>query len=428
MGLTYSKKMKLKGELWLMKEANPGIKPNYSALARETGVSRQTLSRLWKETDQLPKKRKTRKTQFDQYEEEIREKFKMNNASMRSIFMYFQNKYGETSPFRSYNSFKSYVRSRNLRETRPEFLKTHLRYETEPGKELQVDWKESLKMTLKNGETLEYNLFTAVFGYSRYVMFIYSKTRTTEDFIRCLLSVLNKAGGKPKTVKTDNMSAIVNITSSGRRCKLPKIHQLEKDLDIEIQLCKVRSPQSKGKCESANRFAGWLEPYQNELESEAELIQVIETLCQQINRESSRTTGQVRLFLMQKEKEYLRPLDRQALLESYLRDDADTQVVPATLLVTYKGRGYSVPKNYAGKRVKLIGNDSTLQIYYNAELVCVHEISEQPINYRTEDYREGLKDTIPRKEAQTKEDYDQMIEEKARQSLSLMKNLKGRIK
>lgn len=224
------------------------------------------------------------------------------------------------------------------------------------------------------------------------------------------------------------MSAIVSITSSGRRCKLPKIRQLEKDLDIEIQLCKVRSPQSKGKCESANRFAGWLEPYQNELESEAELIQVIETLCQQINREPSRTTGQVRLFLMQKEKEYLRPLDRQALLESYLRDDADTQAVPATLLVTYKGRGYSVPKNYAGKRVKLIGNDSTLQIYYNAELVCVHEISELPINYRTEDYREGLKDTIPRKEAQTKEDYDQMIEEKARQSLSLMKNLKGRIK
>ena len=41
-----------------MKEESPGLKPNFSALARELGLSRQTVSKLWKEADQSPKPRK----------------------------------------------------------------------------------------------------------------------------------------------------------------------------------------------------------------------------------------------------------------------------------------------------------------------------------------------------------------------------------
>lgn len=211
------------------------------------------------------------------------------------------------------------------------------------------------------------------------------------------------------------MSAIVTV-NKGKRAKLPIIRQFEKDSDVPIQLCKVRSPQSKGKCESANRFAAWLEPYQGTLNSEEELISLIHELNSQINCEPCRTTGQIRNVLMQKEKEHLRPLNRQILLDRYLRE-VDTQTVPATLLVTYKGRGYSVPKQYAGKRVKLVNGPDSLQIYYNSKLICTHELTEQPINYKTEHYTEALKATYKKRDDETEESYDELIRKKAEESI-----------
>lgn len=426
MSLTYAKRAKIKGDLLLMKEESPGLKPNFSALARELGITRQTVSKLWKETDKPPKPRRKRKSKFDPYYEEIHEKFEQNATTIRAVFMYFQHKYGADDIFNSYDSFKSYVKKHRLNNAREEYLKVHVRYENEPGEEIQVDWVENLKMPLKNGEVIEYNIFTAVFGYSRYVTFIYSRTKTTEDFMRCVLETFDRAGGKPARIKTDNMSAVVKLTH-GRKKKLPVIRQFEKDTEVPIYLCKVRNPQSKGKCESANRFVSWLKPYENELESESELIEAIKTINRQINQEPSRTTGVPRNVLMKIEKEHLRPLTKRHILDSYLKD-VDTQVVPSTLLVTYKDHGYSVPKNYNGKRVKLVAVDGFLQIYYNSGLICTHPLSDQPLNYKPEHYVEGLKASIEKKPEESEEDYDKKIRRIAESSLRLMDNLKGKAK
>lgn len=281
-------------------------------------------------------------------------------------------------------------------------------------------------MPLKSGEVIEYNIFTAVFGYSRYVMLIYSRTKTTEDFMRCVLEAFDRAGGKPVKIKTDNMSAVVKMTH-GHKKKLPVIREFEKDTEVPIHLCKVRNPQSKGKCESANRFVSWLKPYENELETEDELIEAIKTVNRQINQESSRTTGMPRNVLMKKEKEHLRPLTKRHILDSYLKN-VDTQEVPSTLLVTYKGHGYSVPRKYIGKRVKLIETDGFLQIYYNAGLVCTHALSDQPLNYKSEHYVEGLKSSIEKKAEEAESDYEEKIRKKAETSLKRMKDLKGKAK
>lgn len=327
--------------------------------------------------------------------------------------------------FRSYDSFKSYVKANKLNQARSSAL-ARVRYETAPGEELQVDWKESLAMTLKNGEVIHFNLFTAVYGYSRYVKFIYSRTKTTEDFLRCVIETVESAGGLPKYIKTDNMSAIVKSVN-GRARKLPQILQFEKDLGVPIRLCKVRNPQSKGKVESANRFVQWLEPYQNELSSEEELIQKIDELNRLVNKEPSRTTDQVRAVLMKKEKEHLRPINNRIILDSYFKD-VDTQVVPNTLLVNWKGHGYSVPKEYVGKRVKLVESDDHLQVYYTSKLIAAHVLSEQPFNYAQEHYVDGLKDRLGKHDSEEEEDYEDRITRKARESLALMKNLKGNSK
>lgn len=70
-------------------------------------------------------------------------------------------------------------------------------------------------MTLTTGEVIEFNLFGAVYGYSRFTKFIFSKTKTTVDVLRCLIDLMVSAGGCPSEFKTDNMSAVV--TAHGKK-------------------------------------------------------------------------------------------------------------------------------------------------------------------------------------------------------------------
>ena len=156
-----------------------------------------------------------------------------------TLFKYFQNKYGE-DVFRNYSTFMHFLNANDIYVLKSE-KKPKVRYETKIAEQLQVDWKEDLKFRLKNGEIIEYNLFAATFSYSRYHCFVYSKTRTTEDFLRCLIDVLYMAGGLLDHVLTDNMAAIVSI-KNGTKKKHEMIRNFENDTNMKIRLCKVRHP------------------------------------------------------------------------------------------------------------------------------------------------------------------------------------------
>ena len=77
---------------------------------------------------------------------------------------------------------------------------------------------------------------------------------------------------------------------------------------------------TKGKVESQNRFMSWLIPYNNEFETEEDLINIIENINRKINQEVNETTGCTPIFLYSKEKEYLNPLPNKELLDSYEND------------------------------------------------------------------------------------------------------------
>ena len=73
-----------------------------------------------------------------------------------------------------------------------------------------------MKITTKHGEIIAFNILTATLGYSRLHIFIYSRSKTTEDFIRCVIDALQILGGAPRHILTDNMSAVVSITNGTR--------------------------------------------------------------------------------------------------------------------------------------------------------------------------------------------------------------------
>ena len=401
----------LLGELRIYKEMN--MKPNYSALQRKYEIDRHTIKKYFINDGIKYKERKRKVSKYDKYEKEILEIMQEPEVTIRSLYQYLIDKYGDVGF--TYSGLKAFTLRKGIkRKTRS--IEAHVRFETKPGEQLQVDWKEDIKMVSSSGESFNFNIFGATLGYSRQHVFIYSKTRTTEDFLRCTIDTFNRLGGLPNHIKTDNMAAIVSVTN-GMKKKHPIILQFEKDTGVKIKLCKVHSPETKGKVESANRFLQWLLPYNHRFKDESELIDIINRINKSVNNQINQTTNIPPIALFKKEKEYLNPIPSKILLESYI-SNVETQTVPPTLLVSYKGNGYSVPKSYIGKRVKLIPITNNLYIYFNTELITIHDISLNKFNYQQEHYVEALKSRI--------KDPNQDINEIAMDNLARLSKLGGK--
>ena len=169
-----------------------------------------------------------------------------------------------------------------------------------------------------------------------------------------------------------------------------------KDMDTTPKKCRVRRCQTKGKVENCNKFVSWILPYDNEFDNVEELMDIMSRLNDKINTEINSTTNMPPITLFEIEKEYLKPLPRQDIIDHYI-----SNMIPAKVsnesLVYYKGPKYYVSIKYINQTVKLQENDNKLLIYYNTKLIATHNISDKKIQYSTNDYIECLKATMPYK-------------------------------
>ena len=358
-----------------------GIKPNYSELARKFKCDPRTVKKYHNGYEGKAKNRNTI-SKLSKHKEEIKEKINYIGATKIGVYQYMKDKYDDIG---SYSNFTYYIRKKHLIYEKSK-NNPHPRYETPLGEQLQFDWKETITMTNKYGEIYEFNIFSAILCTSRFHIFEYSKNKTREDVERCLVKTFKKIQGLPKIILTDNMSSIVNHNT---KKFVPEFMSFCKDIGVTPKHCKVRKCETKGKVESQNRFMSWLIPYNNEFETEGDLIKIIDNISKKVNQEVNDYIGCTPIFAYNKEKEYLKPLPNKELLERY-ENDIKSFKVPSTFLVTYKGNGYSVPPQFINKVVKLTEFDNKLYIYYNDELISCHDISTNKVNYKKEHYEEGM--------------------------------------
>lgn len=378
----------MKGQLEIMKTL--GIKPNFSELERAFEIERHTIKKYY-DGYEGKKENRNKASKLDKYYEEIKTKINLVGVTQMGVYQYIFNK---DNTIGTYSNFKKYLTKHNLKPSKSE--KVHLRYETEPGEQLQFDWKEDIKMISKHGEIFEFNVFSATLGYSRLHDFVYSKTKTREDVERCLMTTFKYINGVPKQLLTDNMRAVVDINGAKRKVN-PEFNQFAKDMRTCIKLCKPRSPETKGKDETANKFMSWLIPYNHEFEDEEELIQIIKNIRDKVNATVHQTTNIPPILLFEKEKEYLLPLPSNRVILSYLDNVEKTKVYPDSLIY-YKGKKYSVSPKYINQYVQVKQTDNILYIYHNKQIIATHEINLKLINYAKEHYVEGLQITMPYKE------------------------------
>lgn len=402
------------GELNMMKEA--GAKPNFSDIARRYGVDRHTVAKYWNGGGpQPPDGREWRGSGFDRYREEIEAKAQLPGVTAKGIHELLLDRHaGDEPPVPGYNAFTHYLRTRGISPGAgaPE---AHPRFETPPGLQLQFDWKEDMLLHARDGSEMRFNVFSATLGYSRRHVFLRSQTRTRDDLLRCMCETVRRLGGVPAQWVTDNMSAVATLDASGRRSRDRRVSAFARETGFELVLCRPRSPETKGKDESANRFLGRLAAYDGDLGGWEDLDRAIATVERRSNEEPNGTTGLPPQLLFMREKDALLPQPAPDALEA-LVGEVSHQVVPSTMLVRCAGREWSVPRRLIGRKVRLLllpGGE--LRVYDGQGLAAVHDTSAAGGNivYDPAHYAEAL-------EGKRWGGADADIEEAARRNLELL--------
>lgn len=360
------------------------IKPNFSELARTYDIDRRTVKKYYDGYEGKPKHR-NKTSKLDEHFDLIQTKLKIRGATVKAVYEYVKS---EVDPnIGTYSNFNKYIKSKGLKPEK--HSKGHPRYETSPGIQAQVDWKEDMKIANRYGEVFTFQVFDYKLGYSRYPVFTYKLHKTRQDVFDCLIASFKATGGVPKQLLFDNMSSVVD--RDGNKANISnQMKAFAKDFGFQIKLCKPRHPFTKGKVEALNKFLAWIYPYEGEFETEDELIDILSKINRKVIERVCDETGVPPLLLFQKEKEYLQPLPSDEVIESYLSHDRQTTVRKDSM-VTYNKCKYSVPADYIGKPVRLRIDEDNLLIYYSTDIIATHTLSTKRLNYKPDHYKQLLK-------------------------------------
>jgi len=259
------------------------LKPNFSELARMYGFDRRTVKKYYEGYVGKPKTR-NKSSKLDKHLDKITEKLQIKGVNIKAVYEYFVDKEPDIG---SYSNFLKYITKKNLKPDKQK--QGHPRFETEPGKQAQADWKENLKLTSRHGELFIVNVFNYKLGHSRYCNFVYRKNRTQDDVIYALIMSFIATGGVPHEIVFDNMSTVVDILGNRKRINA-RMEAFAKDFNFKVRLCKARRSYTKGKVESANKFVDWLLAYNYDFEDEEDLINIIQNINTKVNQYKCQAT------------------------------------------------------------------------------------------------------------------------------------------
>ncbi len=286
--------------------------------------------------------------------------------------------------------------------------KAIIRFETEPGQQAQVDWKERKKMINRFNGVFEFNIFLIVLGFSRekYIEIIEDKTQPT--LFKCLINSFQSFGGVPHELLFDNMKTVVDShnTFINKVNFNTKFKQFTKDFNFKPLACQPYRPQTKGKVEALAKLTNRLDAYNGEFETFEELQAIAKKVMKELNEEISQATMQTPISLLEKERKYLSPIASERVISHYT-SPLNNYKVGKDSMISYKGKRYSVNPDLIDKTVNVfISKDNDLEIYFDSQLICKHRISDKVFNVDKEHMiqimRSNYNDVLSEEEIATK--------------------------
>lgn len=369
------------------------LKINVSQIARELNVDRRTANKYINGFQKS--KTRVRNNCITPYYDTIKELLDDSNPQIfyyKSIlWRYLKDNHNYTGSYvnfclylKQYQEFESYFNKRRPSNTG----QVTLRYETDMGKQAQLDWKETISFLLENGETVVVNVFVLLLSYSRFRVYRLSISKTQDILFHFLDSAFSTFGGIPGEILTDNMKTVMDEPrteyDSGK--VNARFQQFADDYGFKVKPCIAGRPRTKAKVEAPMKILDEIRAYNGKLDYDG-LNRLVERINNRVNTEVVKGTGIVPILYFGKEKASLSSLPAETIRKPY-QIASRTVKVNASSMVNFGGCQYSVPPDYVGMSLTIQSYDGHIYVYHNTELVSVHRASSQRLNYHKEDYME----------------------------------------
>jgi transposase len=329
-------------------------------IAGMLGVGRNTVIRYLKHPEKVFKTRKNRISKLDTHKPFILECLENDPTVCAPVILQKiknQGYKGGVTILRDY-----------LKETRGrvKVRKAFIRFEADPGQEIQIDWGHF--GTIDYGMTKRKLYALAVIeSYSRllYVEFTHSQKQAVLH--SCLLNAFKYFGGTPKSVLVDNMVTAV-IDRQGRLIRFNDgFLDFLRPFHIVPKACNVRAPNEKGKIENSIKYLrGNFMPLREFNDLGDLQIQVLDWLDQVANVRIHQTTGEV-------PKERFKTVGLGPLPPQVIEPlETETLLVHKDFAVKFDGNSYTTPPWTIGRKLTLKADQQKVWIYHKEKRICSH--------------------------------------------------------
>ena len=313
-------------------------------IAEELGVTDRTV-RTYLKARPCARKKPVRPSKLDPFKAFLEQQLE-KNPSYNGELLY------ERIVAQGYGGKKTVMKAYLAQVRRTLNNQAVLRFETEPGRQAQVDWKEFGRQWVDGHETKLY-AFVMVLGYSRMPFIRFTTDMRQSTLLACHTLAFAYFGGVPKEILYDNMRTAFEPDTEGvwhptRRLAACAVHY-----GFVPQRCRVRRPETKGKVE---RLIGYLDrnfwariealvPYTLGALNEKVLGWIDEISTKPLEElQESRTTR------FKQEQPLLSPLPADCF---DVRDPVPLSVSREST-VCYETNRYSVPPQYIGTTLQML--------------------------------------------------------------------------
>jgi len=342
-------------------------------IAEELGVHPRTVSRALKRGGAPKRERRRTESKLESYKPKIDQLLAENVWNANVILREIQAE-GYSG---GYTILRQYIQPKRV--VRPS--RATVRYETEPGQQLQSDWGE-IVVQIADRPTRVHFIVNQL-GYSRRFHFWCTDREDAEHTYEGIIRSFEYFGGVSEQVLVDNQkSAVLEHPNQGQVRFNERFLDLAGHYGFTPRACRPYRARTKGKDE---RMVGYVQgnffQRYRAFESWAHLNQLAERwLAEEADRRVQGTVKEVVAERFEREQPLLKPLPRVRYDTSYY----ESRRVAWDSYIDVRGNRYSVPAELVGQRVAVrISLDGTLKVYQAETLVATHTLRSQREGWST---------------------------------------------
>ena len=340
---------------------------SYREIQRITGHDRRTVQKYAKNPGLIGKPRKVaaRAGKLDSFMSMIKSRLS-EDPEYRASLIYDQLvKQGYTGGRTIVKDAVQKIKEENSRIA-------YVRFETEPGRQAQVDFGD-FKVEMPDGSEKTYYMFSMILGCSRGMYSEYLDKCDMVSFLDAHQRAFRRLGGVPAEILYDRMSNVFIRKLSGKAKFTQGLMTLANHYGFIPDVAPAYSPWVKGKVERPMDFIreGFWRGYVF-----TDLVTANRDLLQWLDEKAERvhgTTGEKVSERHEREKSFLMPLTPSGCDVS----ERLYRKVAKDCRISVEGSLYEVPHTLVGKKIVVRLKDKVLRVFDGDALAVTHAQSEE---------------------------------------------------